>query len=135
MIGVQPFAQHQASQIGHVGRAWEEGVSSCRGPALLPPLMCTPEPSDIDTDSVMLFRSSPHSQRRLSDLMVGVDVGEVGLGLEGHLEDLIAPELEGMPQQEDALDQRLEAAGDSYFRVICICIVCYGDTVPAHLMP
>ncbi|KAL3148282.1 hypothetical protein ABBQ38_013748 [Trebouxia sp. C0009 RCD-2024] len=54
---------------------------------------------------------SPHSQRRLSDLMVGVDVGEVGLGLEGHLEDLIAPELEGMPQQEDALDQRLEAAG------------------------
>lgn len=75
--------------------------------------MCMPAPSDIDTHSIVLFRCSPHSQRRLSDLMVGVDVGEVALGLEGHLEDLIAPDLEGMPQQEDALDQRLEAAGDS----------------------
>ena len=50
--------------------------------------------------------------------MVGVDVGEMGLGLEGHLDDMIAPafeDLEGMPQREDALDRRLEAAGDSFF--------------------
>ena len=71
-----------------------------------------------DAPGVVLFRSSPQSQRRLSDLMVGMDVGDVGLGLEGYLDDMIAPELdnmEGIPQQEDALDQRLEAAGDSAF--------------------
>ena len=66
----------------------------------------------------MLCRSSPNSQRRLSDLIAGVDVGEMGLGLEGHLDDMIAPEfedIEGMAQQEDALGRRLEAAGDSFF--------------------
>lgn len=48
--------------------------------------------------------------------MVGVDVGEMGLGLEGRLEDMIAPEfedLEGMLQPQDALDRRPEAAGDA----------------------
>lgn len=69
----------------------------------------------FDTHPLVLFRSSPHSQRRLSDLMVGLDVGEMGLGLEGHLDDMIAPEfedIEGIPQQETALDRRLEATGD-----------------------
>ena len=49
--------------------------------------------------------------------MMGVDVGEVGLGLEGHLEDMLAPEAfdkEGMPQQEDAPGPRLETAGQSW---------------------
>lgn len=85
----------------------------------------------------MLSRSSPHSQRRLSDLMVGVDVGEVGLGLEGHLEDWIAPELEGMPQQEAALNQRLEAAGDPPLAAMLtdthIHVLCYSDAVPAYV--
>ena len=35
------------------------------------------------------YRSSPHSQRRLSDLMMGMDPADVGLGLEGHLEELV----------------------------------------------
>lgn len=52
--------------------------------------------------------------------MVGADVSlEMGLGLEGHLEDMIAPEfegLEGMPQQDHALDRRLHGAGDSLCR-------------------
>ena len=78
------------------------------------------EPSDTDTHSVLLLRFSPHSQRRLSDLMVGVDVGEIGPGLEGHLEDLMAPELESMPQQEDALDHRLEAAGESSLAALTV---------------
>ena len=42
---------------------------------------------------VLTCRSSPHSQRRLSDLMVGMDVGDIGLGVEGHLEDVLGPEL------------------------------------------
>ena len=49
--------------------------------------------------------------------MLGVDVGEVGLGLEGHLEDTLAPEagdMEGMPQQEDAPGPRLGTAGQPY---------------------
>ena len=68
----------------------------------------------FDTYPLVLFRSSPHSQRRLSDLMVGVDVGDMGLGLEGRLDDMIAPEFEdiGMPQQEGALDRRPEATGE-----------------------
>ncbi|DBB04595.1 TPA: hypothetical protein ACH3X1_012671 [Trebouxia sp. C0004] len=37
-------------------------------------------------------RSSPHSQRRLSDLMMGVDVGDVNVGLEGQLDDMLPPE-------------------------------------------
>lgn len=72
----------------------------------------------FQTHSLVLCRSSPNSQRRLSDLIAGVDVGEMGLGLEGHLDDMIAPEfedIEGMVQREDALDRRLEAAGDSSF--------------------
>ena len=66
--------------------------------------------------ALVLFRSSPHSQGRLSDLMVGVDMGEMGLGLEGRLDDMIAPELEnleGMLQQQDTLDRNPQAAGDA----------------------
>ena len=38
-------------------------------------------------------RSSPQSQRRLSDLMMGTDVGEVNVGLEGNLEDMLPPDV------------------------------------------
>ena len=62
--------------------------------------------------------------------MLGADVGEMGLGLEGHLEDMIAPEfedLEGLPQQEHALDRRLQGAGEPY--PFCHVI----DTVNMHI--
>jgi len=46
----------------------------------------------VATHQVLMHRSSPHSQRRLSDLMMGVDVGDVPVGLEGQLDDMLPPE-------------------------------------------
>lgn len=42
-----------------------------------------------------MHRSSPHSQR-LSDLMMGVEVGDVPVGLEGQLDDMLPPEAQDM---------------------------------------
>ena len=61
----------------------------------------------------MAGRSSPPSQRRLSDLMLGMDVGDVNVGLEGQLEDMLPPEpadMEGMGQAEPSTS-RLPPAG------------------------
>ena len=48
--------------------------------------------------------------------MMGMDVGDAGLGLEGHLEDMLAPDMggmEGMPNQENGPAPRLGTAGQS----------------------
>lgn len=61
----------------------------------------------------MLLRSSPHSQRRLSDLMVGGDVGDVNVGLEDQLEDLLGPDPADMDRNPhgEPFGQRTGTAG------------------------
>jgi len=65
------------------------------------------------SSATSLCRSSPQSQRRLSDLMMGMDVGDVNVGLEGQLEDMLPPEadMDGVPHGE-ALGSRLGTAGE-----------------------
>ena len=66
----------------------------------------------------MLLRSSPQSQRRLSDLMVGVDVGDVNVnvGLEGQLEDLLGPDAADMDRNPngESSGQRTGTAGKRF---------------------
>ena len=50
----------------------------------------------VTTHLVLMHRSSPHSQRRLSDLMMGMDVGDVPVGLEGQLDDMLPAEAADM---------------------------------------
>ena len=48
--------------------------------------------------------------------MVGMDVGDVGLGLEGHLDDMLGPDAAGferVPQQEHDSGPRTGTAGEA----------------------
>lgn len=73
----------------------------------------------VATHQVLVHRSSPHSQRRLSDLMMGVDVGDVHMGLEGQLDDMLPPEavdMDVLPPGE-ASGPRVGTAGPSFYAV------------------
>lgn len=73
----------------------------------------------VATHQVLLHRSSPHSQRRLSDLMIGMDVSDVHVGLEGQLDDMLPPEavdMEFLPPEE-ASGPRVGTAGLSLYAV------------------
>ncbi len=67
----------------------------------------------VATHQVLMYRSSPHSQRRLSDLMMGVDVGDVHMGLEGQLDDMLPPEAVDMdfPPPGEASGPQMGTAG------------------------
>ncbi len=63
-----------------------------------------------------MHRSSPHSQRRLSDLMMGMDVGDVHVGLEGQLDDMLpheAVDMDFLPPGE-ASGPRVGTAGPCF---------------------
>ncbi|DBB13785.1 TPA: hypothetical protein ACH3X3_000786 [Trebouxia sp. C0006] len=64
-------------------------------------------------------RSSPHSQR-LSDLMMGVEVGDVPVGLEGQLDDMLPPEAQDMDflPPGEASGPRVGTAGLTQFQLM-----------------